>query len=128
MEGSSPIDVNSSGNMSGAWDDAAGVQHGYYLSHGVYTGFDPPGSVYNNVGGMNDQNVIVGDYCTTQDCVATGVGAQWYSWSNGVFTYLTPPWPTATTATQPEDINNAGTLLGNYIDQAGYVHSFTWTL
>ncbi len=116
--------VNSSGEIAGSYVDASGVSHGFLLSGGTYTSFDPPGSVATYAYGMNDAGDIVGEYCTTSECITSADGGLGFLLSNGVFTMITIP---GEASTGLSGINNNGVLVGWYTDAAGLDVSFLAT-
>ena len=60
--------------MVGFYVDGAGVQHGYLETAGVFTSFDPPGSVSTTINGLNDKGQIVGFFTDNTDKVIGFVG------------------------------------------------------
>jgi hypothetical protein len=121
-----PWTVNSKGDMAGQWTDANSITHGFVLKNGVYTTFDAPGALSTAGLGINDSDVVLGGYCATTACLDTGVGEQWFTYSNGAFTYIPLPWLSAATPSTIwlSGINDAGSIVGNFLDQAGLEHSF----
>jgi uncharacterized membrane protein len=120
-----PYAINSQGDIAGSWLDGSGVTHGFLLKNGAYTSIDVPGAVQTIANGINDSDVILGYYCATQACIQTNLNAQSYTLSNGTFTNINLPWPIDTTYAFPSAINNAGTILGYFVDTADLTHSFT---
>jgi hypothetical protein len=53
---------NPEGVSVGGYTDAAGVIHGFVLKGGVFTPFDPPGSVLTTPNYISPQGVIVGQF------------------------------------------------------------------
>ena len=53
---------NPQGDIIGGYVDMKGVEHGYFVSNGVFTSFDVPGSILTAPGGLNPSGVIVGHY------------------------------------------------------------------
>jgi hypothetical protein len=58
-------DPNDVGDVTGAYVDAAGVEHGYFMlkRDGVFTGFEVPGAVGTEGHTINDRGHVVGPYC-----------------------------------------------------------------
>jgi probable HAF family extracellular repeat protein len=54
--------INASGQIVGAYRDAAGNAHGFLLDQGRYTTLDVPGTTETWVGGINDSGQSVGSY------------------------------------------------------------------
>ena len=53
--------LNAQGDIAGQYNDAQGVAHSFLLSHGVFTGFDPPGAAgFSAATGINPAGIIVG--------------------------------------------------------------------
>jgi len=118
-----PNGINNLGDSTGNLIDQNGVNHGYLYKNGTFTLIDPPGSVYTIAIGLNDSDEIVGFYCTTlQDCTINGPeDVQGFVYSNGVYTTINVP---GSWFTELDTLNDAGTIVGNYWDQNGFVHSF----
>ena len=53
---------NPAGTNIGSYTDKSGVTHGFVLMKGVFTSFDPPGSVATTPNWISPQGVIVGQY------------------------------------------------------------------
>lgn len=106
--------VNSEGDIVGSYADAGGTVHGFLRRGGTYTSIDFPGAVYTTSTGINDADEIVGSYCPTSQCLATGgEGLQGFILKNGVYTTFAIPGEYATALAS---INNKGVLMGNYYD------------
>jgi hypothetical protein len=58
--------INARGDISGRYEDANGVSHGFLLRQGKYIAIDVPGSTSTTVLGINDDGVIVGGYADKQ--------------------------------------------------------------
>jgi probable HAF family extracellular repeat protein len=56
------LGINNLGQIVGRYMDASQVQHGFLLSHGVYTTVDFPGQTGNELYAINDRGQIVGNY------------------------------------------------------------------
>jgi len=58
-----PTGINPAGAISGVYDYADVVNHGFLRTgDGTFTTFDPPGSVDTYPTGMNAEGVVVGNY------------------------------------------------------------------
>jgi uncharacterized membrane protein len=55
-------DINNEGDVSFEWLDSAGKTHGALLHAGKYYKFEYPKSPWGFATGLNDRNVMVGDY------------------------------------------------------------------
>jgi hypothetical protein len=54
---------NPKGDIVGEYNDTSGVGHSFLLSKGVFTSFDPPGTVgFSDAAGINPSGIIVGIY------------------------------------------------------------------
>jgi hypothetical protein len=56
------LGLNNEGQIVGHYEDASQVQHGFLLSHGVYTTVDFPGQTGNELYRINDHREMVGNY------------------------------------------------------------------
>ncbi|GLQ89082.1 hypothetical protein GCM10007898_26540 [Dyella flagellata] len=124
--------VNSDGDIVGSYADANGAVHGFLRRGETYTSIDFPGAVYTASTGINDAGEIVGSYCPTSQCLATGgEGMQGFILKNGIYTAFAIPGEYATALAS---IDNKGVLMGNYYDAdvnqadtANHVHTFLAT-
>jgi uncharacterized membrane protein len=53
------LGINNAGQITGAYDDAAGRHHGFVLRRGRYTTIDGPGRTVTDAWGINDRGQIV---------------------------------------------------------------------
>jgi hypothetical protein len=98
-------------------DDANGNNHGFFELHGDFRQIDVPGAGTTQAEGLNDPDDMVGIY-TDLDGKQHG-----YAQSSDNFTTLNVP-RAAVGSTLLLQINNSGTILGDYSDQQGLSHSF----
>jgi len=110
--------VNPAGVVVGAYEDSAGVLHGYILYRNNFVTNDYPGASFTFDGGNNAGGVIVGEYRG-----ADGVPHS-FVLNQGVYTGFDPPGATASDAT---GVNPGGVIVGLYADSAGAVHGFIRT-
>ncbi len=82
---------------------AGGAQHGFKYVNGTFTKIDYPGALATVPKAINDYNVIVGQYVTA----SYENPPHGFTWWNGQ--YRTED--VGTSGTQPQDINNAGTIV-----------------
>ena len=122
--------INDSGVMSGTYFDnvgSIGGAHGWLDQGGVISTYDDPnafpgdpvlgsGATYGE--GVNDLGEVVGYYY----CCGYGSGPRGFLKIGGVLTDLLPP---GADAARANDINDAGTIIGNYL-QAGW-HGFLYS-
>jgi hypothetical protein len=112
---------NLEGTSVGSWTDTHGFTHGFTVTaNGVFTSFDPPGSISTIPEFINLQGVIVGGYLdlagTSHGFVLTGRR------------YTTVDYPGAP-GTQLSSINDFGEMSGTYCsdaacDSSATLHSF----
>ncbi|MGD0871898.1 MAG: hypothetical protein ABSB88_20300 [Bryobacteraceae bacterium] len=108
------------GVITGLWTDLkAGITHGYLLStrDGVFTPFDPPGSVFTMAWGINAAGQAVGFYDDEN-------GEHGFLLSRGSFTPIDIPEAQFTDAF---GINSRGDVVGIFGDSVGNIHGFLLT-
>jgi len=108
--------INNRENILGAFPDAAGNTHGFSLFHGAFQTIDVPGAGTTTPEGLNENNAMVGIY-TDLDAVQHGYVQRSSSFS-------TLDFPGAIEITIVFQINDPGTVVGNYVDDQGLTHSF----
>jgi uncharacterized membrane protein len=99
-----------------------GNRHGFLLSKGVYTTFDPPGSGFTVAEGINNAGQIVGWY--TDAPPPNNKYEYGFVKSNGVFEKINVP---GSTYTDVYSINAQGEIVGAYGDAKGVDHGFIGT-
>jgi uncharacterized membrane protein len=102
--------INARGDISGRYDDANGVVHGFLLRNGVFTTIDVPGASFTSARAINARGDIAG---RMQD--AAGVDHA-FLLHDGQFTQIDVPGAASTIG---RGINNAGDVTGNFIDSSG---------
>ena len=60
--GAQATGINNSQQVCGFYIDAKGVNHGFWLNHGLLTTLNFPGSTFTQALGLNNSNEVVGDY------------------------------------------------------------------
>lgn len=108
------------GLIAGLWRDlGAGITHGFLLrtTDGVFTPFDPPGSVFTQAWGINASGDVVGLYDDPN-------GEHGFLLSRGSFTPIDIPGAQFTDAF---GINSRGDGVGIFGDSAGNIHGFLLT-
>jgi hypothetical protein len=98
------IAINNSGTIAGAYTDNTGT-HGFFLTGGIYTVFDYPGTSFTMIQGINDAVDFVGYYL-----LPDGSGGAFVS-IGGNLSPITIP---GSTFISPADINNGGDIVGWY--------------
>src|SRR6185312_2763992 len=108
------IGINNAGNTAGFYMDAGGLTHGYTDIGGTVSApVDRPGTVFNQLLGINDANTVVGYSSATDPAGATGQDA--YSRTNaGVYTDINALLPSNQNS-QATGINNANKVVGFYM-------------
>lgn len=119
--------INPAGDMVGAWDDAAGVEHGFLLHDGTFASFDYPGAKWTDAYGISSQGEIVGQYGLPNDPTTHG-----FIFKDGVFTPVELAGPTdlGSRNSMPFGVMPDGTMVGCYHQStstgivAGSMHGF----
>ena len=112
--------VNSDGRMVGSYRDAEGVYHPYVLNpNGRFISIDLPNAAqfeYFFVHGINDVGTLVGRTKRVGDVPRTSVG----SFQHGLQQLLFP----GSVSTEGWNINQDGSVVGNYVSADGRRHGF----
>src|SRR5215469_11430066 len=84
-----PLGINSYGQIVGAYEDADGTTHGFLRdTDGTYLKLDYPGATFTGALSINDQGVIVGPWADSK-----GYGHTYVRNPSGVFFNFDPPAP-----------------------------------
>lgn len=115
------IAINNDSNVetAGFYIDKANITHGFLHNSSAWTNVDFPGTTFNQLLGLNDNNAAAGYYMD-------GVGnfhPYIYQQSGEVFESLTLP---HTLSAQATGINNSGVIVGFFLDSSGVSHG--WVL
>jgi hypothetical protein len=103
--------INSLGDTTGIYTDAAGNTHGFVNVGGTFTTVDNPAStVFNQSLGINTARTTVGYFAPTQ---AGTTGQVAYSQSHGAFTNINALLPSNANS-QAVGINDLGRIVGFY--------------
>jgi hypothetical protein len=119
----SVLAVNDAGILTGTYNDASGVIHGFVEAGSEVVSFDPPGATETFPSGINDQGTISGTYAD-----AGGALHGFIRSPTGTFTVVNDPLASTGKGlgTQIETINDHGDFVGYYTDSQGvwqpYVH------
>lgn len=108
-------DVNDAGIIVG-FDSRGFSYDGADFTDLIYSPDNPWFTPYR----INDQGIIVGSLFQPSDD-ETRPASGWYSVNGDIWTNLDYPGATGTTAWE---INNPGTIVGQYTDSAGKIHAF----
>jgi len=114
--------MNERGDVGGAYVDSAGFEHGYFrlARDGVFTSFDAPlpgggTAVGTEAHYGNDHGQIVGPYCPVTSCLVPGEIHGYLRQKDGTFVLIDVPPEFGAVATAAGSINNAGSIVGDYI-------------
>jgi hypothetical protein len=129
-QGTTPVDINLAGTITGYYFDAGYVSHDFLLTpDGHFTVFDPPGADITDAGygsealRINQQGAIIGFY-VDEYTVYHGFLRD----PRGHFTIFDAPGADLThgdgNGTFPVSINQEGAIVGYYIDINGAIHGF----
>jgi len=110
-------DINNTGQMVGAYYDAAFQQHGFIDTNGTFTTLDFPGATATQLHGINDSGQVVGLYCAS-DGTCHG-----FYYDGTTFTTIEPK---NVMESSLEKINNSGQMAGWAEDLASVDHAFTY--
>jgi hypothetical protein len=112
--------INNSGNVAGFYTNAAGTTDGFLKAGRTFIGLAVPGASSTMALGVNDHDEVVGVYT-----VGTGSSAvmHGFTWKPGHgFSTVDDPHGMGTTTIN--GVNNAGDLVGFYVDSAGNTDGF----
>jgi uncharacterized membrane protein len=112
--------INKSGMIIGNYVTPKGNESCFTSNGKSKTPLSNPDEKFTICGGINAKGDIVGYYPAK-----TALGAKPFLYSNGIFTTLKPPG--ATGGAIAYGINDAGTIIGTYVDAAGAQHGFLLT-
>jgi probable HAF family extracellular repeat protein len=102
---------------AGWWIDKAGITHGFMRSAGAWWDVDYPGTSFNVLGGINDNNVAAGYY-------EDGTGAYHaYVYSQPGNQYI-PLFIPGGDAAWAGGINDYSVVVGTYYDSSNAAHGF----
>jgi hypothetical protein len=116
--------INGRGDVAGFYTGANGNQSGFLLTAGgKLIPLNFPGATMTQAFGVNDKDEVVGLYQT-----GTGTAAQThgFTWTPKQ-AYLTVDDPSGTGGTTVNGVNDAGTLVGFYVDAQGNTHGMLAT-
>ncbi len=108
--------INDLGDVAGFASNASGVTEAFLLrSDGHLTKLSFPGASSTQAFGVNDGDVVVGDYQVGSGSTATMHG---FTWAPG-FGFQTVNDPNGANATTLNGVNDRGDVVGFYVDAAG---------
>lgn len=107
--------INNSNVIVGSYYDSQYFVHGFIYRAGKYTAVNFPGATITEVLGINDKSDIVGMYQTSGTLNFHG-----FLRHNGLFTKINDP--SAKIGTMAYGINNAGTIVGTFDNEQGFVY------
>jgi hypothetical protein len=112
------LGVNDSGEAAGYWSDAMGNFHPFTWVPGAFTPITFTGLGSAQATGVNNAGQVVGFNITT-------LTTDGFLIAGGVFTKLDFP---GAVSTQALGLNNSGQVVGDYVDAAGGMHGFLYTV
>lgn len=107
--------INNSNVIVGSYYDSQYFVHGFIYRAGKYTAVNFPGATMTEVLGINDNSDIVGVYQMPGTLNFHG-----FLRHNGVFAEINDP--SAKIGTMAYGINNAGTIVGTFDNEQGFVY------
>jgi hypothetical protein len=115
------LGVNDTGTAVGFYNDANGNAHGfeYDIATQAFTEIDVAGATDTTVTGINNAGVLSG-----VDVI--GGVTEGFIDNAGTITQLTGP--SGTTSLQALGLNNEGQVVGDYVDAAGNMHGFVYSI
>src|SRR5271170_1749016 len=117
FNGTVPNAINDAGAITGSYVDVNFVGHGFLRSpEGVFTSFDPPGSVATNPIALNLEGAVVGYYIDQKDAIRAFLRRP-----DGTFETWSSPGAQRTGA---YNINIFGAVAGHYLDDSFVDHGF----
>jgi len=125
--GTTPVGINSYGQIVGISDDADGTSHGFLRdTDGTYLKLDYPGASLTFANGINDQGQIVGGWIDSK-----GYNRAFIRSPSGVFSNLDPPAPCfpsrdPLSVAIAHQINNHGDIVGRCFSPNH--HEYGWIL
>lgn len=115
--GGPPPSITPAGAIAGTFIEPNFYEHGFLRTRGgIFTTFDPPGSLDTEVLDMNPAGAFVGDYCDAVACYG------FLRTPDGTISTFDPP---GSTYTAPLAINPAGAVAGWFLS-SGF-HGFLRT-
>jgi probable HAF family extracellular repeat protein len=122
-QGTYAQDINNAHQIVGYYVDSSNRYHGFLYANGSYTTLDVPSATLTRALGINDVGQIVGTYDNAS-------GHHGFLYFNGVYTTIDDP----QAGTMPgqgtyaaSGIDNAGNIVGYYVDGSGNFHGFLET-
>jgi hypothetical protein len=110
--------INNAGTVAGDYVGSDGNSHGFFLSGGIFTDYNVPGTVSTAVLGLNDPGDFVGAF----DPDGSGILQAFVSVGGTLTSFSVPDGVGGTLA---YEINNSKQLtVGYYIDASGITHGY----
>ena len=125
ISGTIPVALNNAGQISGTYVDASGITHGFLYSGSTYTTIDDPlaGTFGTAVRAINDTGQIVGYYITN----GTITDGHSFLYRGSTYTALDIPGARDGSATFAFGLNNAGNVVGYYVNSQQDSYGFLYT-
>ncbi len=107
-----PRGINNAGVIVGSYTNAFDSNYGFVLKNGVVTTIELPNSI-TQVAGINSSLELAGDYLPSDG----RDNPKGFIFGNGNIMPVDPP---GAIATEPDAINDAGSVVGSYYLESGY--------
>jgi Cu/Zn superoxide dismutase len=108
--------INNNGDIAGSYTDRTGATDAFLaVSHGRFRTLKFPGASATQAFGVNDHDEVVGAYTVGSGSTATMHGFTWMPGRG----FATVDDPNGVGTTTVNGVNNAGDLVGFYVDSAG---------
>ena len=115
--------IDNHGDIAGFYTNAAGTTDGFLKTGGKFIDLSAPGASSTMALGVNDHDEVVGTYTVGSGSSAMMHGFTWTA--KGGFTTIDDPQGMGTTTIN--GVNNAGDLVGFYVDSVGNTDGFLAT-
>jgi len=116
--GTQVVGVDNAGDTVGFYIDAAGATHGFTNVGGTFTTADQPGSVFNQLLGINHNGTQIAGYSSFTD-PAGMTGQQAFSLRGSTYTNINALLPSNLNS-QATGVNDSGTVVGFYQTASGF--------
>jgi probable HAF family extracellular repeat protein len=114
------VGINAAGQIVGRYHNGTGT-HGFLYNGGIYSTLDVPSATLTAASGINSSGVVVGTYRN-----ASGAHGFIYDPSNMANPFTTLDAPLAFGDTEATGVNDAGQVVGLYIDVDNAIHGFLY--
>jgi hypothetical protein len=120
--------INDIEMITGTWVDGspqARVYHGFLCDNTRrLINIEVPGAMGTGPNRLNNNGWVVGRYSPDDGNIQANPTLNGFLWNNGTFTFIDIPG--TRTQTVPWDVNDAGMVVGEYMDTNGVPRGFSW--